>query len=101
MLKMSSWDQARRILDPGGLLSKVRAATVQQLLSQILAKAEEKGLTQNPPNPDYLRTLAEQIEAFVDQEIFQAAGEEIRAGKSRSMDSIYAQELKRYLNCNL
>ena len=46
--------------------------------------------------PDYLKTLLEQIEAFADAEIFQEAVEEIRAGKNRSMDSLYAQQLRVY-----
>jgi hypothetical protein len=96
-LKMSSWDQARRILNPGELLSKIRYGTVQKLLEKILHKAKEKGLTQIPPPPDYLQTLSEQIEAFVDEEVFQKASEEIRVGKNRSMDSVYARKLFQYL----
>ncbi|GAA6619706.1 hypothetical protein [Scytonema sp. NUACC26] len=96
-LRMSSWDQARRILNPGELLNKIRYVTVQKLLEKILHKAKEKGLTQIPPQPDYLTTLSEQIEAFVDEEIFQKASEEIRVGKNRSMDSVYAQQLIQYL----
>lgn len=96
-LGMSSWDQTRRILNPGELLSKVRILTVQQLLKPILEKAQSKGLTSTPPEPSYLKTLAEQIEVFVDAEIFAEAASEIKAGKNRSMDSVYAQQLKRYL----
>ncbi len=96
-LGMTSWDQARRVLNPGELLSKVRTLTVQQLLDSILKVAEEKGLTKLPPEPNYLKTLADQIEAFADEEIFTEAAEEIRAGKNRSMDSFYAQQLRLYL----
>ncbi|MBW4635177.1 MAG: hypothetical protein KME30_25770 [Iphinoe sp. HA4291-MV1] len=96
-LGMTSWDQARRVLNPGELLSKVRTLTVQQLLDSVLRKAREKGLTKIPPEPDYLKTLAEYIEAFADDEIFREAAEEIRAGKSRSMDSLYALQLRKYI----
>ncbi|MBW4511674.1 MAG: hypothetical protein KME64_35005 [Scytonematopsis contorta HA4267-MV1] len=96
-LEMSSWDQARRVLNPGEILSNVRAFTVQTVLEKTLEKAHEKGLTEIPPNPDYLKNLAEQIESFVDAEIFQEAIEEIRAGKSRYMESLYAQKLRDYL----
>jgi hypothetical protein len=41
--------------------------------------------------------LAEQIENFVDVEVFIEAGEEIRASKNRSLDSLYAQKLRNYL----
>ncbi len=96
-LGMSSWDQARRVLNPGEVLSNVRAFTVQTVLEKMLEKAHEKGLTEIPPKPDYLKNLAEQIESFADAEIFQEAVEEIRAGKSRCMDSLYAQRLRDYL----
>ncbi len=95
-LGMTSWDQARRVLNPGGLLSRVRASCVQQLLDSILKKASEKGLTKIPPEPDYLKTLAEQIEAFVDEEVFQEAAAEIKTGKNRSLKSLYAQQLRLY-----
>ncbi|MGH8000412.1 MAG: hypothetical protein ACREPR_13515 [Brasilonema sp.] len=96
-LGMTSWDQARRILNPGELLSKVRTLTVQQLLDRVLKKAEEKGLTKIPAEPNYLKTLAEYIEAFADDEIFREAAEEIRSGKSRSMNSLYAQQIRKYI----
>ncbi|MEM9507827.1 MAG: hypothetical protein AAGA16_09090 [Cyanobacteria bacterium P01_E01_bin.35] len=95
-LGMTSWDQARRVLNPGGLLSRVRTSCVQQLLDSILKKAEAKGLTKIPPEPDYLKTLAEQIEAFADEEVFQEAAAEIKTGKNRSLKSLYAQQLRHY-----
>lgn len=100
LLGMTSWDQARRILNPGDLLNKIRALTVQQLLDRTLEMARDKGLTQIPPAPDYLKTLAEQIEAFADEEVFQEAVEEIKAGKNRSMNSFYAQRLRFYFEQN-
>ncbi|BAT53878.1 unknown protein [Nostoc sp. NIES-3756] len=97
LLGMTSWDQTRRILNPGELLNKVRTLTVQKLLDTILQKAHAKGLTKIPPEPEYLKTLAEEIETFVDVEVFIEAGEEIRAGKNRSLNSLYAQKLRCYL----
>ncbi|MEO1374295.1 MAG: hypothetical protein AAFW70_08240 [Cyanobacteria bacterium J06635_10] len=96
-LGMTSWDQTRRILNPGELLSKVRTKTVEQMLERILKLAAEKGLTEIPPTANYLRTLSEQIESYVDGEIFQEAAEEIRAGKNRTMSSAYAQQLRCYI----
>jgi hypothetical protein len=98
ILKMSSWDQARRILNPSELVAKVREQTTLKLLDSILKLAQQKGLTQIPPEPDYLKILAEQIEIFADDEVFQAAAEEIRAGKNRSLNSPYAQMLKQILS---
>lgn len=96
-LGMSSWDQARRILNPGELLSKIRAKTVEQMLEIILKKAAEKGLTKIPPSANYLLSLTEQVESYVDGEIFLQAAEEIRAGKNRTMSSVYAKELRCYI----
>jgi hypothetical protein len=93
-LGMTSWDQARRILNPGDLLNAVRTLTLQRVLERVLDKANRMGLTQLPPEPDYLKTLVEHIEAFADAEIFREAAEEIRAGKNRSMQSVYAQSLR-------
>lgn len=99
-LGMSSWDQTRRILNPGELLSKVRMLTVQQLLETILEKIQTQGFVSMPPEASYLKTLTEQIEAFVDAEIFTEAVSEIKAGKNRLMNSIYAQQLKHYIEQN-
>ncbi|MEM7593628.1 MAG: hypothetical protein AAF383_19315 [Cyanobacteria bacterium P01_A01_bin.83] len=93
-LGMTSWDQARRVLNPGELLSRVRTVCVQQLLEQILQLVEQKGLTQIPPQPEYLKALAEQIEAFADAEVFQGAVAEIKTGKNRSFNSLYSQRLR-------
>ena len=98
LLGMTSWDQARRILNPGEILNNVRARTIEQVLDNTIAKAQEKELTQIPPDPEYLKTLAEQIEAFADAEIFKEAAEEIRAGKNREMNSLYAEHLRVYFN---
>lgn len=95
---MSSWDQARRILNPGDLLNKVRTLTVQQVFDRLLEQAQHKGFAPTPPDPDYVRTLAEQVEAIADQDIFRAAVEEMRAGQGRSFNSVYAQQLRVYLN---
>lgn len=96
-LGMTSWDQARRILNPGELLNKIRAATVGKFLAKTLSKAHKMGLTKTPPEPAYLKTLAVQTEAFADAEIFQAAQAEIKSGKDRKMNSLYAQQLRVYL----
>ena len=95
-LGMTSWDQARRVLNPGDLLSKIRTLTVQQLFDKILNLIKSKVLAKIPLEPDYLKTLLKVIEAFVDEEIFQEAAAEIKAGKNRSLDSLYAQQLRIY-----
>lgn len=96
-LGMGNWDRARRVLNPGGLLSKVRTSCIQKLLDSILKMASEKGLTEIPPQLEYLKALSEQIEAFVDREVFQEAAAELKTGKNRSLDSLYAQQLLSFL----
>ncbi|MEL7035833.1 MAG: hypothetical protein AAFO04_09485 [Cyanobacteria bacterium J06592_8] len=98
VLGMTSWDQARRILNPGELLNKVRTLTVQNLLEQVLQKAQKMGLTSIPPKAEYLNRVIQAIEAFADQEIFQVATEEMRTGKNRSFNSLYAQHLRACLS---
>jgi hypothetical protein len=96
LLGMSNWAQARRVLNPGDILNKVRASCVQQILDRTLEKAQDKGLTKIPHSPDYIKTLLEQIKGFADEEVFSEAVEEIKAGKNRQMNSLYAQQLRLY-----
>lgn len=96
LLGMSNWAQARRVLNPGDILNKVRDSCVQQILDRTLEKVQDKGLTKIPPSPDYIKTLLEQIKAFTDEEVFFEAVEEIKAGKNREMNSLYAQQLLLY-----
>ena len=67
------------------------------MLESILKLAAEKGLTQIPPEANYLITLTQEIESYVDAEIFRQAAEEIRAGKNRTMKSPYAQVIRSYI----
>lgn len=99
-LEMSSWDQTRRILNPGELLNQVRRLMVQHLSAALIKAAQEKGLAATPAEPSYLRTLLEQIEAFVDGKFFADASSELKAGRNRSLDSDYAKALIHYLERN-
>ncbi|WP_024546558.1 hypothetical protein [Picosynechococcus sp. NKBG15041c] len=96
-LGMSSWDQARRILNPGDLLNQVRRQTTEKLLAKLLDLARQKGIISAEPEPNYLSSLCQQLDQFVDQELFAEAAAEIRSGKNRRFDSAYAQKLKHYL----
>ena len=99
-LGMSSWAQARRILNPGNLLSEVRSVTIEQLLEKFIKLATSKGIIDQSPTPNYLSTLCQQLEQYVDTEVFAAAAAEIQSGKNRSFNSPYAQKLKEYLQQN-
>ncbi|MGL5872668.1 MAG: hypothetical protein ACRC2R_09935 [Xenococcaceae cyanobacterium] len=99
-LGFTNWDRARRVLNPGELLNQVRSLYIHHLLNKMLERAVKMGLTQIPSQPDYLQQLIEQIEAFADAEIFTEAAVEIKAGKHRSLQSLYAQQIRRYLTQN-
>ena len=99
-LGMSNWAQARRILNPGDLLSQVCSSTIEKLLEKSLKIATENGIIDRSPTPNYLSTLCQQLEIYVDTEIFAAAAAEIQSGKNRSFNSPYAQKLKKYLQQN-
>ncbi|BAY83939.1 hypothetical protein NIES267_34330 [Calothrix parasitica NIES-267] len=97
ILGMRSWNQARRILDPGKLLLQVRAKTEDSMLESILRLAGQRGFTPIPPKASYFKALAEEVESYIDEEIFQEASEEMRAGRNRSMNSPYAQAIVSFL----
>ena len=96
ILNFGNWDRTRRILNPGDFLNSVRTLTIQQLLESILQKAQELGLNSISKDPNYLQNISEQIEAFADEEIFQAAAAEIKAGKNRNFKSLYAEQIRCY-----
>lgn len=97
VLEMTSWNQARRILNPGELLLQVRAKTAELMLENILNLAAQKGLTKIPPEANYFKTLIEQVESYIDTEIFQEATEEMRVARNRTMDSAYAEAIRCYI----
>ncbi|MEL7223315.1 MAG: hypothetical protein AAGL17_00295 [Cyanobacteria bacterium J06576_12] len=98
LLGTSSWDQTRRILNPGNLLNQVRSLTLQTFSFRVLETIEQKSLAPWPPTPDYLQQLVEQLEHFADAELFQAAVAEMKAGSHRNLNSAYAQQLLLALN---
>ena len=96
MLEMTNQTQVTRILQPKELLTQVRFLTVNTLLERILERANEFGLIGVSQEPDYLSNLMEQVEVFVDDELFNQAMAEIRSG-TRNRSSQYAEYLCRYL----
>lgn len=96
VLGFNGWDQARRVLNPGDFLNAVRIQTIQQLLDIILQKTKELGLSDTAIDPNYLQNLSIQIEAFADETVFNTATSEIKAGKNRDFQSLYAQQIRLY-----
>ena len=89
--------QVSRVLAPQELIAQVRLRTIDRLLEIILAQAHRMGLTELPPEPHYLNHLMEQLEIFLDSEIFAAASSEL-TDRDRNFNSRYAEALRRYLN---
>ena len=96
LLEFSSWDQTRRVINPGDFLNTVRTQTIQNLLTVILQKTQALGLTKIASSANYLETLSIQIEAFADEVIFNAATSEIKAGRYREFKSLYADKIRFY-----
>ncbi|MDY6902714.1 MAG: hypothetical protein SWZ49_32280 [Cyanobacteriota bacterium] len=97
ILGMTSWNQARRILDPGKLLLQVRARTEDSILRSILELAAQKGFTSIPAKASYFNALTKEVESYIDGEIFQEASEEMKTGRNRIMNSAYAKAIRSYL----
>jgi hypothetical protein len=97
VLGMTNQTQVTRILQPKELLKQVRFITVNTLLERILERANKFGLIGVSQEPDYLRNLMEQVEVFVDDELFNQAMAELKAG-TKNRSSQYAEYLCRYLN---
>ncbi|GAB4205178.1 MAG: hypothetical protein Fur006_61010 [Coleofasciculaceae cyanobacterium] len=103
-LGLNNQTQVSRVLDPKTLLNRVRFLTGEKLFNSVLEQAKNLGLTRISPDSNYLSNLMQQIEAFVDEEVFQQAAAETRNAKNRSMSSLYARRLCHYLKnkqCNL
>jgi hypothetical protein len=75
----------------------VRLRTTDTLLEVILARVKTLDLAQVSTNPDYLKNLAHHLDDFVEAEVFQGAAAELKAAKTRLMNSVYAQRLQCYL----
>lgn len=97
ILGMSNQSQVSRILNPKELLNSIRQHTIEALLQQILAKVRELKIAEWPLTPDYLNHLMQQLDAFVDEQVFQPAFAEMNVSRGRSMASLYAEHLKRIL----
>lgn len=97
-LGMANQSQVSRILNPKDLLLNIRQRAIAALLHRILEKVRELAIVEFPISPHYLSNLMQQLDAFVDEQVFQAALAEINASRNRSMDSLYAQRLRQILD---
>ena len=96
-LGMTNQSQVSRVLNPTTLLKRVRYWTIEHFFQALLSKVSSLKLATLSTDLDYLKNLMQHIEAFVDAEVFQAAVTEIKTAKNRSMNSLYAQRLRHYI----
>lgn len=94
LLGMTNQMQVSRVLGLKELLGRVRRHTVEKLFRRMVDIAIRLDLSQLTVRPDYIKNLQTAIEAFVDDEIFQAAEVEIMNTKHRAFNSLYAQQLR-------
>ncbi|MUG97937.1 hypothetical protein F7734_38780 [Scytonema sp. UIC 10036] len=87
-----------RLINPSNLLKMIRRKTMEILLEEILEKAKQLGYVQTPLEPDYFDNLVQQLEAYVDVQVFQEAVAELRTSRTSAMESVYAQRLCFILN---
>lgn len=99
LLGMNNHTQASRVLDPTNLFYKVRCLTREKLLHLILEKVEILCL-EVAKKPDYLESLGQFIDSFLDSELFQDALAEISTRTAYSKQSVYAQRIRRFLETN-
>ena len=90
--------QVSRRMRPKELLDWVRARTIGDITDRTLQKAHEKGLTALPPQPTYLKAVHEQIVGLADAKIFLEAHKEAFDSKTRARNSLYAQQIRLYLD---
>ena len=100
-LGISSQSKVSRVFSPKLLLAQVRFRTLEKLLDLLIQKAEDLGLTRIPPDNNYLSNLVKQLETFADTEVFERASVEVMAGSNRSLESVYAEKLTRYLEARM
>jgi hypothetical protein len=88
-----SLDQAKRLFKPAKLVTNVRSKTVSYLCEFLIELGEKQGFKQLKQDPNSLNYLTQQVEEYLDQEVFNLAAMEIKAGKNRSFNSLYAKKL--------
>ncbi|MFL9449595.1 hypothetical protein AB0758_00385 [Tolypothrix bouteillei VB521301_2] len=87
-----------RLVNPTNLLKIIRRKSLDILLDRVLEKAKQLGYAQPPLEPDYFDNLVQQLEAYVDMQVFQEALAELKSKRTFAMESVYAQRLCFVLN---
>jgi hypothetical protein len=95
-LKMSNQSQVCRVLKLKQLLNGVRFKLVEKLFPKIFNRLnlDPEQIAQDIHTFDRLQ---QHLEQYVDEAIFQEATTEIRAGQNRRMESLFAQQMRQFL----
>ena len=90
--------QVRRIFKLKELLEATKYLTEKMLIKNLIEKPVDSRFNSIPKSPEKLRNIATAIKEYIYQMAFKEAFAEIRAGKSRKRNSLFAQQLRHYLN---
>ena len=98
-LNLNNQSQVSRFLKLKQMLNQIREQVMDRLIQVLLNKA---GL--NSPggvvDANAFDSLIEHLTRYLDETVFLDAAREIRAGQSRKMTSLLAEQMRNYLNAN-
>jgi hypothetical protein len=95
-LRMSNQSQVCRVLKLKQLINGVRYRVIEQLFLKVLNRLnlDSETIAQDLKAFDQLQ---QQLEQYVDETVFQEAIAELRAGQNRRMNSLFAQQMRQFL----
>jgi len=96
LLGMSNQSQVSRVFKLSELIGLVRHR-VKDGLFKVILKHFERERDRICADSQAFNNLLQQVEEFVDETVFQDAVREIKVGKSRNMNSLFARELCHFL----
>lgn len=96
------WCKVRRIFKLESLIENVQYRTEEKFLEEIskfpTTSCLVTKLTTISNDPEYLKSVAEEIRSYALNKTFQEARAEIQSGKKKHKKSLFAQFLCRYIN---
>jgi transcriptional regulator with XRE-family HTH domain len=96
-LGMTNQTQVSRLLNLKTLLSNVRLYTAARFLKILATRLDSVNEARFSNEPAYAEQVMQQLDTFLDQEIFETAATEVQQSNKPSLDSVYAQRLRRYI----
>ena len=93
-----NWSKARRIFKFSELIENVQAFSEKSFMEKIQEKASNFFVNKISRNPNNLREIAQEVRNFLYEIAFKEAYAEITASRSLYKNSLFAQELRKYIN---